>query len=178
MIRLFAALPVPPEIAEGLARRQEGVPGARWSPAENLHITLRFFGELTETTAADLDEALGGIGGSPFEIELAGVGAFGEALDVRNLWAGVAPNAALTQLSKRCETAARRCGLKPETRVFRPHVTLAYLKRAPAHRVAAWIADHNLLSSPSWRARAFGLYSSWRSEDGSRYELERTYPLV
>jgi 2'-5' RNA ligase len=68
--------------------------------------------------------------------------------------------------------------LKPETRVFRPHVTLAYLKRAPAPKVAAWVQDHNLLRSPSWRATWFGLYSSWRSEDGSRYELERAYPLM
>jgi 2'-5' RNA ligase len=68
--------------------------------------------------------------------------------------------------------------LKPDARVFRPHVTLAYLKRAPPQKVAAWIADHNLLRSPSWRAGWFGLYSSWRSEEGSCYELERTYPLV
>jgi 2'-5' RNA ligase len=178
MIRLFAALPLPPEIADGLRRRQGGVPGARWSRLENLHITLRFFGELNETTAADLHEALATIDSAPFDIELAGVGAFGEGPDVRSVWAGVTPSEALTQFAKRCETAARRCGLKPEPRVFRPHVTLAYLKRAPAHKVAAWIAEHNLLHSPSWRVRGFGLYSSWRSEDGSRYELERQYPLV
>jgi 2'-5' RNA ligase len=178
MIRLFAALPIPSEIADGLARRQEGVPGARWSALENLHITLRFFGEVSETTAADLDEALAMIGGASFDVELAGAGAFGEAQDARSLWAGVAPSAPLSQLAKSCETAARRCGLKPETRVFRPHVTLAYLKRAPTHKVAAWIQDHNLLRSPSWRPRGFGLYSSWRSESGSRYELERAYPLA
>jgi len=178
MIRLFAALPIPPEIAEGLARRQEGLPGARWSPLENLHITLRFFGELPETTAADLDDALATIGGGPLDIELTSAGAFGEALDVRSVWIGVAESPPLTQLAKRCETAARRCGLKPESRAFRPHVTLAYLKRTPAQKVAAWIQEHNLLRSPSWRASEFGLYSSWRSEDGSRYELERVYPLV
>jgi len=178
MIRLFAALPIPPEIAQGLARRQEGLPGARWSGLEALHITLRFFAELPESTAADLDEALGAIGGESFDVELSGVGAFGEGADVRSVWAGVTPSPALTQLAKRCETAARRCGLKAETRAFRPHVTLAYLKRTPAPKVAAWIAEHNLLRSPSWRADGFGLYSSCRSEDGSRYELERLYPLV
>jgi 2'-5' RNA ligase len=177
MIRLFAALPVPPEIAQGLARRQEGLVGARWSGADKLHVTLRFFGELPETTAADLDDALATIGGAAFDIELAGVGAFGEGQDVRSVWAGVLPSANLTLLAKRCETAARRCGLKPETRAFRPHVTLAYLKRAPAPKVAAWIQSHNLLRSPSWRAGWFGLYSSWQGEGGSRYELERAYSL-
>jgi len=178
MIRLFAALPIPPEIAQGLIRRQEGVPGARWSRPETLHLTLRFFGELTETTAADLDEALAAMGGAPFDVELAGVGAFGEGPDVRSIFASATPSSALTQFAKRCETVARRCGLKPETRMFRPHVTLAYLTRAPEHKVAAWIQAHSLLRSPIWRADWFGLYSSWRSEEGSRYELERTYPLV
>jgi 2'-5' RNA ligase len=62
--------------------------------------------------------------------------------------------------------------------VYRPHVTLAYLKRAEAQKVAAWIQRHNLLRSPNWRASFFGLYSSWPGEGGSRYELERVYPLV
>ena len=67
---------------------------------------------------------------------------------------------------------------KPDGRTFRPHVTLAYLKRQVSQdRVAAWIANHNLLASPTWRASGFGLYSSWRSAEGSRYDLEREYPL-
>jgi 2'-5' RNA ligase len=178
MIRLFAALPIPSDIADALALRQQGLPGARWSPIETLHLTLCFFGELSETTAADLDDALAPIGGASFDVELAGVGAFGEAQEARSVWAGVVESPPLTQLAKRCETAARRCGLKLQKRAFRPHVTLGYLKRPPAHKVADWMSTHNLLRSPSWRARRFGLYSSWRGDDGSRYELERTYPLA
>lgn len=63
-------------------------------------------------------------------------------------------------------------------RVFRPHVTLAYLKHSPSARVSEWAQSHSLLVSPSWRAGEIGLYSSWRSAQGSRYELERTYPLT
>ena len=66
MIRLFAAIPAPPEIAEGLKRRQQGLPGARWRPAEHLHVTLRFFGEVSEPVAADLDAELATIPGAPF----------------------------------------------------------------------------------------------------------------
>ncbi|MEO8115140.1 MAG: 2'-5' RNA ligase family protein, partial [Phenylobacterium sp.] len=54
MIRLFAALAIPDEIAIGLARRQQGVEAARWRPREALHVTLRFFGELREDVARDL----------------------------------------------------------------------------------------------------------------------------
>lgn len=177
MIRLFAALPVPSDIAEGLTRRQQGLPGARWRPPESLHVTLRFFGEVSETMAADLDSALSVVGGAPFELSLEGAGAFGEGEAVRAVWAGVVDSEPLRRLAARCETAARRCGLKLETRAYRPHVTLAYLKHSPPPRVAAWVQGHNLLQSPSWRVDRFGLYSSWLSPDGSSYEFEREYLL-
>jgi RNA 2',3'-cyclic 3'-phosphodiesterase len=177
MIRLFAALPVPPDIAEGLQRRQQGLPGARWSPLDNLHITLRFFGEVSEPVAAELDDGLAALGADGFELALEGVGSFGEREQVRAVWAGVADSEPLRRLAARCETVAKRCGLKAETRSYRPHVTLAYLRHTPEARAAAWVQGHNMLRSPPWRAWSFGLYSSWRSQDGSRYELEREYPL-
>lgn len=177
MIRLFAAVEVPPQIAEGLARRQQGLPGARWRPAEALHITLSFYGEMREETAAELDEALAEIGAEPFELALMGAGCFGEAEDIRAVWAGVEPSPVLERLAARCEAAGRRVGIKGEVRAYRPHVTLAYLRRPDPARVAGWIADHNLLHSPPFPVTGFGLYSSWLSKEGSRYELERDYPL-
>jgi 2'-5' RNA ligase len=83
----------------------------------------------------------------------------------------------LKRLAAKCETAARRAGLKPEGRAYRAHVTLAYLKRAEPARVGAWVQGHNLLKSPPFRVTWFGLYSSWPTAEGSRYELEREYPL-
>ena len=177
MIRLFAAIAIPSEIGEGLLRRQQGLPGARWRPQGALHVTLRFFGETPEPAAADLDAELATVAGRPFELELQGVGAFGEGREVRAVWGGVADSEPLRQLARRCEAAARRAGLKPEARAYRPHVTLAYLKRDDPGRVAAWIQGHNLLKSPPFRVDRFGLYSSWPSSEGSRYELEREYPL-
>jgi 2'-5' RNA ligase len=177
MIRLFAAVAVPPEIGEGLARRQQGLPGARWRPLEALHITLRFFGEVSEPVASDLDAELGQIPGAPFDLVLEGVGTFGEGRELRAAWAGVAESEPLRQLAGRCEAAARRAGLKPEPRAYKPHVTLAYLKRAEPARAAAWVQGHNLLRSPPFQVDRFGLYSSWLSGDGSRYDLEREYLL-
>jgi 2'-5' RNA ligase len=57
-------------------------------------------------------------------------------------------------------------------------VTLAYLRRPEPAAVAVWIQANNLLASPPFPATAFGLYSSWRGEAGSRYRLERLYPLA
>ncbi len=177
MIRLFAAVEVPPDLGEALKRRQQGLPGARWRPAESLHVTLRFFGETREDRAADLDGELGRISARPFDLALQGVGTFGEGIELRTLWAGVEDCPALHDLAAACERAARRAGLEPERRAYTPHVTLAYLKRADPGRVGAWVQGHNLLRSPPFRVTWFGLYSSWPSSEGSRYELEREYPL-
>jgi 2'-5' RNA ligase len=177
MIRLFAALPVPEEIGLALARRQQGVEGARWRPPEALHVTLRFFGEIREDVARDLDAELAGLRADPFEIAFEGAGAFGEGPDIHAIWAGVAENPALTRLARACETAARRVGLKAETRRYRPHVTLAYLRHAAPTEVAAWIQANNLLKSPPVRVGSFGLYSSFLGSEGAHYRLEAEYPL-
>src|SRR5215469_854508 len=177
MIRLFAAVAVPEDIGEALHRRQQGVPGARWRPLEALHITLRFFGEVREDIADDLDAELSTVKGAPFELMLEGVGSFGEGEDIHAIWAGVAESPALRQLAARSEAAARRAGLKPEQRAYRPHLTLAYTRRPEPARVAAWIQGHNLLKSPPFRVDRFGLYSSWQGPEGSMYRLERAYLL-
>ena len=177
MIRLFAALSIPDDIAEGLVRRQHGLPGARWRPPEAFHITLRFFGDVREDVAADLDTELSTLTGERLTLELAGVGAFGEADDIHAVWAGVEDNAALRHLARSCETAARRAGLTPDKRTYRPHVTLAYLRRPDPDRVAHWIQANNLLHSPAFALAGFGLYSSHQTSEGSRYRLEREYLL-
>ncbi len=177
MIRLFAAVAVPGEVGEGLVRRQQGLPSARWRPPESLHITLRFVGDVAENRADDLDAELCVIGARPFEVTLSGVGVFGEGADIHAVWAGVEESAPLRRLTARCETAARRAGLKAETRAWHPHVTLAHLRRADPARAAAWIAAHNLLKSPPFPVTAFGLYSTRRTAAGSAYRLERSYRL-
>ena len=177
MIRLFAALALPPEIVKGLVRRQNGVENARWRPPESLHLTLRFFGEVRQDVARDLNDALAAIDVPPFEIVLEGAGAFGEGRDIHALWAGVQESPLLRRLADACETAARRAGLKPEKRNYRPHVTLAYLKQADPAEVAAWIQGHNLLKSPPIAVDRFGLYSSILGSEGSHYRLEAEYPL-
>jgi 2'-5' RNA ligase len=177
MIRLFAAIAIPEEVAQVLAPLAQGVPGARWSAPEQLHITLRFAGEVSEAVADDLDAALSGVTVPPFETALAGVGSFGDEGGVHAIWAGVEACEPLELLHRRCESAARRGGLKADTRVWKPHVTLAYLRGADVARVAAWSQRHNLLRAPAFRVGQFSLYSSWRTRRGSVYRLERAYPL-
>jgi 2'-5' RNA ligase len=176
MIRLFAALPIPNNIALVLARRQQGIENARWRPLEAMHVTLRFFGEIREDIARDLDAELVTVGVEPFEIVLSGAGAFQDGDDIQAVWAGVEDNAALRRLAKACEAAARRVGLKPDPRRYRPHVTLAYLRHPDPVEVGHWIQANNLLKSPPIPISRFGLYSSVLGSEGSSYRLEAAYP--
>ena len=179
MIRLFTALSVPDDVAATLARRQSGLPGAKWRTFDQLHITLAFYGETDERRADDLAAELERAAtGGPFEIALKGVGAFGDDHRSHTLWAGVERNERLAVLANRCRTAAERAGLTLEKREYRPHLTLAYLKpQTNPDRIGAWITGHNLLHSPPIRIDRFALYSSTLSHDGSAYELEREYLL-
>jgi 2'-5' RNA ligase len=177
MIRLFAALSLPPDIGLALTNHQSGLVGAHWRPLESLHITLRFFGDVREDIADDLDEQLTGLGLPAFELTLQGAGCFGEGAGIEAIWASAAANPTLNRLARACERAARRAGLKPDTRRYHPHVTLAYLRRPDPAAVAGWIQSHNLMRSPPFRIERFGLYSSWQSRGGSSYRLERTYRL-
>lgn len=178
-VRLFAAIDLPDDVAERLMALMKGVPGAKWRPRENLHLTLRFFGEVAEPVADDIDAELAQAAEAtaPFDLQLKAAGAFGGA-DPHNLWIGAADNAALKKLAADCERAARRAGLAPEARKFAPHVTLAYLNRAPLERVHAFESRLGLFESRPFRVDRFGLYSSHvRKSAPSLYRLEAEYAL-
>jgi 2'-5' RNA ligase len=178
-IRLFAAIALPDPVVERLLPLMRGVPGAKWRPRENLHLTLRFFDEVSEPVAHDLDAALAEVAAAsaPFELRLKGAGAFGGA-DPHTLWIGAAESEPLRKLAAGCERAARRSGLKPDTRKFAPHVTLAYLNGAPLERVHAFESRLGLFEAPPFRVESFSLFSSWvRKSSPSLYRLEADYPL-
>ena len=178
MIRLFAAVAIPYAAANVLSGVQHGLRDARWRPSEAFHITLRFFGEVQERAAEDLDSALGAVAMPRFDLSLQGAGSFGDSEHMRAVWAGVDESEALRRLAGKGETAARRAGLEPQSRAYRPHVTLAYLPRsADPVAVGAWTVANTGLKTAPFTVDAFGLYSSWSTPEGSRYELERRYPL-
>lgn len=178
-LRLFAALDIPDDIAAQLTPLMRDIGGAKWRPRENLHITLRFFDDVPEPIADEIDFELGQLseGIAPFELRLKGAGSFGGA-DPHTLWIGVEESAALSALAAGCERAARRVGLKPEPRKFTPHVTLAYLSGAPLDRVQAFTVHHSLFASEPFWIERFGLYASFtRKSAPSLYRLEAEYPL-
>lgn len=176
-LRLFAAIPVPDAIADRLVPLQRDLQGASWRPRENFHITLRFFGEIDEARARDLDDELGRILEAPFEMRLAGIGSFG-GRDPSALWAGVEAPPVLARLSAACEKAARRAGLAPEKRTFTPHVTLAYLHGTTDHEVAIAHERIGAFRTELFWVDHFAMFSSWTTKTASRYVEEAVYPLT
>lgn len=177
MIRLFVAFDLPADLRLRLTGLRGQVPGARWVPAENMHLTLRFVGEVTESVAEDVHDALARVAGDPFEIQLSGVGQFDSRGQVRALWAGVARNEVLTQFQTRIEAACQRAGLAPESRRFHPHVTLARCRDTRLARVAPFVAAHAGFQAAPFQVDSFVLYSSALGRSGPSYISEVVYPL-
>ena len=177
MIRLFVALELPEEHRLRLRALQGGLPNVRWTPLDNLHVTMRFIGEVDEHVAADLDRELASIEADAFEARLRGVGHFDSRRMARTLWAGMDLTPPLAALQARVEKAAVRTGLAPERRKFHPHVTLARLKAFPLDRLASYMSDFAGFAAPPFTVSAFTLMSSRMNKDGSIYTAEARYPL-
>ncbi len=177
MPRIFIGLSLPEPIRDHLMLLQGGVPGARWEERDKLHLTLRFVGDVEGEQLRAVGEALERVTAPPLSLELAGVGFFPPRGQPRSLWAGVDDPHALVELHRRIERALAKTGVLPDTRKFAPHVTLARLHDAPEERIAAFLAHHSLFRSLPFELEAFAMFSSVRAPSGSKYRIERSYPL-
>lgn len=178
MRRLFVAIALPDGVRERLAAVQGGLDGARWVDPENLHLTLRFVGEVDEGVAEDLASALAGLRALAFPLELVGIGHFEKRGRPSALWVGVAPNPALDRLYHRVEAAARRAGLPLEGRKFMPHITLARCRGdVSGSAVARWMAQAMPFQVAPFPVTEVVLFRSTLGHAGPTYNPERIYPL-
>ena len=177
-MRLFVAIALPEDVRDRLAALQHGVPGARWVAPENLHLTLRFIGEVDGHQAQDIDAALTGVHVPSFPLTLAGVGHFGCNAKTRSLWAGVEAGEPLKRLQAKVEQALQRAGVEPKGGKFKPHVTLARFKSNPGARLYDYLSRHALFRTQPFMAEHFVLYSSFLSQSGAIYRAEADYDLT
>ncbi len=169
MIRLFVGLSLPDGVIARLAMLCAGVPGARWVEPANMHLTLRFIGEVAESAAEEIDHMLAGVEAERFALELAGLGTFGEGVKARALWAGVAPSAELAHLQAKIESAVVRAGQPPEGRKFTPHVTLARLDKPQPLRLQTYIEGNHLFQAGPFTVEHFTLFESRLGKGGAVY---------
>lgn len=176
-MRMFVALPLPETVRRQLGLICAGLPGARWVPQDNLHITLRFLGELSGGAVEDVDAALSGISAPRFSLRLVGVGHFGSGAKLRSVWAGAEREPALLHLRDKIESAAVRAGMEPDRQKYLPHVTLSRPKGTPIPKLQEFLASHSLFRSEPWEVSHFSLYSSFLAHESAIYREERRYQL-
>ena len=155
-----------------------GLPGAKWVDQEQLHLTLRFIGEVDGGVFEDIKEALAGAKTESFSMRLKGFGHFPPRKAPRVLWVGVEDDGSLLQLRNRVERALVRAGLEPEHRKFSPHITLARLKDTPLSKLTNFFAGNALYASATFEVKEFHLYSSTLTPKGAIHTKEVTYPLA
>ena len=179
MHRLFVAIDLPEEVKRELARfRREEMPGARWVPLDQLHLTLRFIGEVDDTTLAAIRKALGDVRVAPFSLAVQVVGHFPPRKTPHVLWVGADAGAPLADLQGQVEECVQTAGLAPESRPFSPHITIARLRETPPHVVAEFEKRHQAFACPPFQVAAFHLYESTLTAKGAIHALVRSYPLA
>ena len=178
MPRLFVALRPPPAIRDRLLDLMIGVDGARWQDEEQLHLTLRFVGEIDARAADDLAAALGQVHAPVPIVRLAGTGRFEKRGRTNALWAGVQPHAQLAALHRKVDAACVRAGLPPEGRAYLPHITVARAgSGTDESAVGRWIGDTAGLASAPFACPHLILYESQLGHGGASYEPVLRWPL-
>ena len=178
-MRLFVGLDLPWELRERVSvLAGAGIPGARWVPPENYHVTLRFIGEAPRYLAEEIDHTLAALKAPVFPLTLAGIGTCAKGGRVQSLWVGVERTATLDRLQNKVATALQRCGLDPERRRFQPHLTLARLDNAAEVKLAGFVQAHNLFRAEPVMIEHFTLFSSLLGKEQSVYTAEVEYALT
>ena len=176
MHRLFVAIRPPEDIRDLLIDAMDDSPDFRWQDDQQLHLTLRFVGEVERPVADDLADALGRIRAEPFQLRIAGIGRF-EQRSSGALWAGVEPKAPAAGLAAKVERICQEVGLEPERRAFHPHITLARWKGRRTREVHDFLERRRGFSSEPFEVDRFILFESRLSRHGAHYEAAASYEL-
>jgi RNA 2',3'-cyclic 3'-phosphodiesterase len=179
-LRAFFGLPVPEpqrgELARFVAECAQAAPDFRWTPSENLHVTIRFIGNVDRPVVEALADVLTSRPPAAFELDLGDLGTFGRGRVVRVVWIGLrAGTDAASALAAQVEAECVRAGLPAEQRAFQAHLTLARARSRDGARLPDLPPTPRL--NP-WRADQLILYSSRLTRAGSIYEVIRTLSLL
>jgi 2'-5' RNA ligase len=175
-VRAFFGLPLPDPLREELEGYVSAcarvAPGFRWTPASNLHLTIRFLGSVEREVVDGIARGLDNLDLSALEMDLGDIGVFKRGRRVRVVWIGLrAGGDEAVALAAQVEAECGRAGLAPESRPFQPHLTLA---RARDRAGAALPPLPPVPALEPWRASELVLYSSHLGRPAAVYEpLER-----
>lgn len=177
-MRLFIAIEIPDDLKKMIGTLRADIPGARWVPAEQIHLTMAFLGDVEESVAEQLNSELACIHTPEFELCFSVTGCFPGRHRPRVLWLGVKPHPHLEELAARVRAAALYCGIPQEERPFSPHITLARLKLAPSRELDAFLEQPQRQRIHPFRVREFILFQSLLTRQGAVHTPLRSFPLA
>jgi 2'-5' RNA ligase len=149
----------------------------KWSPLDNLHITIKFIGQWPESRLEELDGALISLlPRQPFEVEVKGLGWFPNERSPRILWAGVQRADPLLTLARDTDECLAGLGIPKEERSFAPHLTLARIKSpVPLDRLRQRLQEVKAASLGNFPVAQFALFRSDPGSNSSVYRKVRVY---
>jgi RNA 2',3'-cyclic 3'-phosphodiesterase len=188
-VRLFVASEIPVAVRENLATLIEELRGIasqagdkqpRWVRPENLHITLKFIGELPEDKLEGVRNALAAVrSAAAVEMKFRGLGFFPDEKRPRVFWAGLEASANLPTLARDIDRATATQGVAQETREFTPHLTLARLEPPGiGEKLRAAILKSVHRDFGSFRTAEFHLIQSKTKPSGAEYTRLATFPFA
>lgn len=183
-MRLFIALPIPEPAQRSLTALLAAGYGKdrtlKWVKPEQLHITLRFLGETKQEQLPSIERPLNQIAASvaPFTLRPDHLGAFPDLKRPRVIWVGFTGELLhVARLAQDIERALRAAGLPPETKPFRPHLTLARVgEKGAIQSVRDWVSTARV-SSEEISFDRIVLYESTLTSSGPIYHPLQTVPL-
>jgi 2'-5' RNA ligase len=175
MYRLFIAIRPPRAARELLCSGMGEVTNARWQTDAQLHLTLRFIGNVDPHQGDDLVAALAQVRAAPFSLTIAGAGSFASRGRIHTLWAGVTPSEPLEALRRRIGRAID--GIIPKAResAFVPHITLARFTRGGGPTPPL---PYTPVPPITFDVRDFTLFESTLTEGGATYSVVERYELA
>lgn len=177
MIRTFIALQLDDSIRARLNELGRTIPGARPVPPEQIHLTLRFIGDIDNALFHDVRSALADVEAEAPTLSIRGVGHFPPRGAPRVIWTGVEPLAALLAVRSAINRVLAGIGIGAEERNYHPHVTIARLKNSSIGRVADFLTSNSLLQSPPFTVTSFTLFTSTLTAKGAIHRIAADYPL-
>lgn len=177
-MRLFIAIEIPDNLKAALGGLRVDIPGARWVPADQIHLTMAFLGDVEETVVEKLNGALSRIHVPEFKLCLCGIGCFPGRQRPRVLWIGVEPQPHLDELAARVRTAVVACGIPQEERPFSAHITLARLKLSSSEQLEAFLERYKNIKYPAFMVEKFILYQSKLTQQGAVHILTKDFQLT
>ncbi|MBA3869943.1 MAG: RNA 2',3'-cyclic phosphodiesterase [Anaerolineae bacterium] len=179
MQRLFLALDLPEALKTRLKALCVGLAGARWITHAQMHLTLRFIGDVDAAQQAALQTGLATIRATPFKMALQGIGQFPPKGNPRVIWAGIQADDKLYTLQNRIEQIITGIGFEPADHTFSPHITLARFKIPPSTaNVQHYMALHQSFKTDAFEVTQFILFSSHLTTSGPIYRTEGLFPLI